>query len=155
MYKDHPWHPKIVVFVNRWSLFRGLICNKSFNWDLKMWPLKTSSRYSEVVVSTGLTVHVPWFTCLITPHERAISFDNIICFEIRFSTRIIISSTISCRSTDNERATSCHKQFYWRFLPREKKVWRKMAKCGKKCSIAVFVLGAIFLVRFLYNDKTS
>ncbi len=36
VYKDHPWDPKIVAVVDRWSLFRGHLCNKSAKWDLKM-----------------------------------------------------------------------------------------------------------------------
>ena len=33
-YNDHPWDPKIVVGVVRWSLYRGHLSNKSFKWDL-------------------------------------------------------------------------------------------------------------------------
>ncbi len=36
VYKDHPWDPKIVAVVDRWSLFRGNLCNESPNWDLKI-----------------------------------------------------------------------------------------------------------------------
>ena len=36
VYNDHPWDPKIVAVVGRWSLFRGHICYKIQNWDLKM-----------------------------------------------------------------------------------------------------------------------
>ncbi len=35
-YKDHPWDPKIEAVVDRWSLFRGHLCNKNSKWDLKM-----------------------------------------------------------------------------------------------------------------------
>ena len=35
-YNDHPWDPKIVVVVDRWSLLRGHLCYKSSNKDLKM-----------------------------------------------------------------------------------------------------------------------
>jgi hypothetical protein len=31
-----PWDPEKVAVVDRWSLFRGHLCNKSFKWDLKM-----------------------------------------------------------------------------------------------------------------------
>jgi hypothetical protein len=33
---DRNWDSKIVAFVNKWSLFRGQLCNKSCHWDLKM-----------------------------------------------------------------------------------------------------------------------
>jgi hypothetical protein len=36
VYDDHPGDPKIVAFVDRWSLFRGCLCNKCSNLDLKM-----------------------------------------------------------------------------------------------------------------------
>ena len=36
VYNDHPRDPKIVAVVDRWSLFRGHLCNKSSEWDLKM-----------------------------------------------------------------------------------------------------------------------
>ncbi len=36
VYNDHPWDPKIVAVVDKWSLFRGHSCNKAPNWDLKM-----------------------------------------------------------------------------------------------------------------------
>jgi len=29
VYNDHPWHPKIVAVVDRWSLLRGHLCGKS------------------------------------------------------------------------------------------------------------------------------
>ena len=63
MYNDHPRDPKIVAAVDRWSLFRGHLCYKRSKWDLKTvavidrWSLFGGGRYSEVVVSTGLTVH--------------------------------------------------------------------------------------------------
>ena len=41
-----PWDPKIVAFVDRWSLFEGNLCNKSSKCDIEM-----------VVVSLGLTVN--------------------------------------------------------------------------------------------------
>ena len=36
VYNDHPWDPKIVAAVDRWSLFRGHLCYKRTNWDLKI-----------------------------------------------------------------------------------------------------------------------
>ncbi len=30
LYNYHPWDPKVVSIVERWSLFRGKLCNKSF-----------------------------------------------------------------------------------------------------------------------------
>ena len=30
VYNDHPWDPKIVAVVDRWSLFRGHLSNKKF-----------------------------------------------------------------------------------------------------------------------------
>ncbi len=36
VYNDHPWDPKIVAVFDRWSLFRGHLCNKSSKWDLKI-----------------------------------------------------------------------------------------------------------------------
>jgi hypothetical protein len=41
---DHPWDPKIVAVVDRWSLFRGSFINTISTSDLKM-----------VVVNSGLT----------------------------------------------------------------------------------------------------
>ncbi len=46
VYNDHFWDQKIVAVVDRWSLFRGHLCNKSSKWDLKM----------EMVASSGSTV---------------------------------------------------------------------------------------------------
>jgi len=45
VYNDYPWNPKIVAVVDSWLLFRGRLYNKT-------------GRYSEVVVSSGLTVAV-------------------------------------------------------------------------------------------------
>ncbi len=56
MYNDHPWDPKKVAAVDRWSLFRGHLRNKSSKWDLKKVVVIDGGRYSEVVVSSGLTV---------------------------------------------------------------------------------------------------
>jgi len=36
VYNDHPWDPKIVAVVDRWSLFIGNLCSKSPKWDHKM-----------------------------------------------------------------------------------------------------------------------
>jgi hypothetical protein len=36
VYNDHPWDPKIVAVVDRWSLFRDNSCYKSYQWDLIM-----------------------------------------------------------------------------------------------------------------------
>jgi hypothetical protein len=36
VYNDHPRDPKIVAVVDRWSLFRGQLLNKSPNWNLKI-----------------------------------------------------------------------------------------------------------------------
>ena len=36
VYNDHPWDPKIVAVIDRWSLFRGRLCSKSSKWDLQM-----------------------------------------------------------------------------------------------------------------------
>jgi hypothetical protein len=36
VYNDHPWDPKIVAVVRRWSLFNGHLSNKCSKWDLKM-----------------------------------------------------------------------------------------------------------------------
>jgi hypothetical protein len=35
VYKLHPWDPRIVVFVERWSLFRDKLYYKSSKWDLE------------------------------------------------------------------------------------------------------------------------
>ncbi len=62
MYIDNPRDPKIVAVVGRWSFLRGHLCYKSSKWDHKMvvvidrWSLFGGGRYSEVVVSLGLTV---------------------------------------------------------------------------------------------------
>jgi hypothetical protein len=37
VYNYHPWETKkMVVVVDKWSLFRGNLSNKSYNWGLKM-----------------------------------------------------------------------------------------------------------------------
>jgi hypothetical protein len=36
VYNDHPWDPEIVAVVDRWSLFRGNLCEKSPIWVLKI-----------------------------------------------------------------------------------------------------------------------
>jgi hypothetical protein len=36
LYNDHPWDPKKVAVVDRWSLFSGHLCSKSLKWDLKI-----------------------------------------------------------------------------------------------------------------------
>jgi hypothetical protein len=46
MYNDHPRDPKIVAVVEKWSLFRCHLCNKSSKWDHKM----AVRRYGLVVV---------------------------------------------------------------------------------------------------------
>ena len=46
VYNDHPWDPKIEVFVDGWSSF-------SSKSDLKV---VAGGRYSEVVVCSGITV---------------------------------------------------------------------------------------------------
>ncbi len=54
MYNDHPCDPQLVAVVDRWSLFRG-----HFIKFIKVQngaPLYTSCCYSEMVVSSGLTV---------------------------------------------------------------------------------------------------
>ncbi len=35
VFNAHPWDPKIVAVVGRWSLFGGHFCYISSNWDLK------------------------------------------------------------------------------------------------------------------------
>ena len=58
VYNDHPRDPKVVTVVDRWSLFRG-----SFMlWKLKMVP-QSGGRYSEVVISSGLTVQAALVIC--------------------------------------------------------------------------------------------
>ncbi len=56
VYNDHPWDPKVVAVVGRWSLFRGHLCCKSPIWDLKM--VVVVDRWSLIggVVSLGLNV---------------------------------------------------------------------------------------------------
>jgi len=36
VYNDHPWDPKIVAVVDKWSLLRGHLCSKSPILDHKM-----------------------------------------------------------------------------------------------------------------------
>ena len=36
VYNDHPWDPKIMAVVDKWSLFKGHLCYKSSKWDPKM-----------------------------------------------------------------------------------------------------------------------
>ena len=51
VYNDHPRDPEIVVIVERWSLFRGQLCDK----NIKPGPQK-GGCYLKVVVNSGLTV---------------------------------------------------------------------------------------------------
>ena len=53
MYNSHPWDPKVVVVVDRWSLFKGHLCH---TWDLKT--VVAVERWSLfcMVVSSDLTV---------------------------------------------------------------------------------------------------
>ncbi len=51
--QSNPWDLKIVVVVDRWSLFRGHFYSNSSNWDLKM-----------LVVSSGLTVVFRTLNCI-------------------------------------------------------------------------------------------
>jgi len=51
VYSDHPRDPEFVAFVDRWSLYR----RNFMLLNLKM-GLQNGGRYSEVVVSSGLTV---------------------------------------------------------------------------------------------------
>ena len=53
---DHPLYPKIVAVVDKLSLFRGHLCYKCSQWNTKWWSLLAGGRYSEEVVSSGLTV---------------------------------------------------------------------------------------------------
>jgi hypothetical protein len=48
VWSDHPWDPKIVALVDKWSLFRSNLSNKRAS--------KLCGRYRQVVVSSGLTV---------------------------------------------------------------------------------------------------
>jgi len=60
VYNDHPWDPKFVAIVDSWALFRG-----SFMLQiLILGPQNSSrcSRYSEVVVNSGLTAYPIVFT---------------------------------------------------------------------------------------------
>ncbi len=50
-YNDHLQDPKIVVVVDRWSLFGGKFVLKKFIREPQV-----SGRYRQVVVSSGLTV---------------------------------------------------------------------------------------------------
>ena len=45
VYNDHHWDPKIVAVVDRWSLFRDHLCNKSSEWGL----INGGGRYRQVV----------------------------------------------------------------------------------------------------------
>ena len=36
VYNDHPWDLKIVVVVDKWSLFEGHLCDQSLKRDLKI-----------------------------------------------------------------------------------------------------------------------
>ena len=53
VYDNHPWDPKVVVVVDRWSLFKGHLCH---TWDLKT--VVAVERWSLfcMVVSSDLTV---------------------------------------------------------------------------------------------------
>ncbi len=50
VYNGHPWDPKIVAVVDRWSLFRGSLYYKNDNWAFLMvafvgrWPLFRGGR---------------------------------------------------------------------------------------------------------------
>ncbi len=51
VYNDHPWDQKIVAVVDKWSLFRGYLCNKSSKYGLGIVVVKR-----QVVVNSGLIV---------------------------------------------------------------------------------------------------
>ncbi len=50
---------KLVAAVDMWLSFGGHLCYKRFNWDLKLVVVvdRLGVHYSEVVVSSGLTVY--------------------------------------------------------------------------------------------------
>ncbi len=56
LYNDHPWDPKIVAVVEKWSFFKGHLRNKSYNLDLKIVVVVDRWSHVNVVVSSGLTV---------------------------------------------------------------------------------------------------
>jgi hypothetical protein len=47
--------PKMAL-PKRWSMFRGSLCSESCNGNFKMVVFKDMCRYSELIVSSGLTV---------------------------------------------------------------------------------------------------
>ena len=59
VYNDHPWDPKIVAVVDRWSLFRGPLWYKSSKWDHKIvavvdrWSLFGGGRYHRFDCTSG------------------------------------------------------------------------------------------------------
>jgi len=55
VYNDHPWDPKFVVIVDRWSLFRG----KFMLWNLKM-GLQNGGRCWQVVVIRRWSLAQVW-----------------------------------------------------------------------------------------------
>ncbi len=67
-YNDHPWDPKIVTFVERWSLFRSHLCYKNSKWNLKIvavvdrWSLAQVRLYMVNCLTFFKTVDVKnWF----------------------------------------------------------------------------------------------
>jgi len=52
VYNDHPRDPEFEAVVDRWPLFIGIF----MLYNLKL-GLQNAGRYSEVVVSSGLTVY--------------------------------------------------------------------------------------------------
>ncbi len=98
MNDNHPWEPKFVAVVYRWSLFRGnndhlwdpkmmvvvdrvaferSLLLKSSDWDFKMVVARTGGRSSEVLVSSR-------FDCTGNCYYSMLSF-HLIYFDIASS----------------------------------------------------------------------
>ena len=97
VYKNHPWDPKKVAVVHRWSFCRGfsikigIKISKLAQPDL-VWPLLTGGCCSEVAVNTGLTVLAKIASlnlhasshCLTKAQKRKI-FLNLSSFQLLYS----------------------------------------------------------------------
>ncbi len=66
VYNDHSWDPKILPLLTSGCCSEDSLFSKSGKYDSKKWSLKTGGRYSEVVVSSGLTA----FTLKMIGHKR-------------------------------------------------------------------------------------
>jgi len=90
LYNDHPWDPKIVAVVYRWSLFRGHSCSKRSIWNLKI--VVVIDRWS------------------LFGGGRWLRFD---CRHYFINEFLALSCYVSINSCRSESVSCCYKQHYF------------------------------------------